>query len=120
MHLSCRQPNDGQFITPDEVLFDTLVGTNARPYYYNRISGEFRSLGDRAGVYGGVRATRLSRQLVFQYSSFTDPPELYRLNWDGTALSRLTWPMRSCASSAKRARIRLRSSWRTSRPAPVC
>jgi dipeptidyl aminopeptidase/acylaminoacyl peptidase len=83
--------NDGQFITPDEVLFDTLVGTNARPYYYNRISGEFRSLGDRAGVYAGVRATRLSRQLVFQYSSFTDPPELYRLNWDGTALSRLTW-----------------------------
>ena len=82
---------DGQFITPDEVLFDTLVGTNVRPYYYNRISGEFRSLGQRAGVYGNVTATRLSRQIVFQYSSFTDPPELYRLNWDGTALSRLTW-----------------------------
>ena len=28
---------------------------------------------------------------MFQYSSFTDPPELYRLNWDGSALSRLTW-----------------------------
>ena len=83
--------NSGEFISPDEVLFDTLIGTNARPYYYNRISGEFRSLGDRAGMYGGVRATRLSRQIVFQYSSFTDPPELYRLNWDGTALSRLTW-----------------------------
>ncbi|MEO7911334.1 MAG: prolyl oligopeptidase family serine peptidase, partial [Roseiflexaceae bacterium] len=82
---------DGQFITPDEVIFDTLVGTNVRPYYYNRITGEFRSLGNRAGAYGGVRATRLSRQIVFQYSSFTDPPELYRLNWDGTALSRLTW-----------------------------
>jgi dipeptidyl aminopeptidase/acylaminoacyl peptidase len=82
---------DGQFITPDEVLFDTLVGTNVRPYYYNRISGEFRGLGERAGVYGSVTATRLSRQIVFQYSSFTDPPELYRLNWDGTALSRLTW-----------------------------
>jgi len=82
---------NGQFITPDEVLFNTLVGTNVRPYYYNRITGEFRSLGDRAGVYGGVTATRLSRQIVFQYSSFTDPPELYRLNWDGTALSRLTW-----------------------------
>jgi dipeptidyl aminopeptidase/acylaminoacyl peptidase len=82
---------DGQFITPDEVIFDTLVGTNVRPYYYNRITGEFRSLGDRAGTYSGVNATRLSRQIVFQYSSFTDPPELYRLNWDGTALSRLTW-----------------------------
>jgi dipeptidyl aminopeptidase/acylaminoacyl peptidase len=83
--------NGGEFITPDEVLFDTLIGTNIRPYYYNRISGEFRPLGDRAGVYSGVRPTRLSRQIVFQYSSFTDPPELYRLNWDGTALSRLTW-----------------------------
>jgi dipeptidyl aminopeptidase/acylaminoacyl peptidase len=93
-HINAPQlaaANDGQFISPDEVLFDTLVGTNVRPYYYNRISGEFRSLSDRAGVYRGTRATRLSRQLVFQYTSFTDPPELYRLNWDGTALSRLTW-----------------------------
>jgi dipeptidyl aminopeptidase/acylaminoacyl peptidase len=93
-HISVPQlsaAGDGRFITPDEVIFDTLIGTNVRPYYYNRITGEFRSLGDRAGVYSGVRATRLSRQIVFQYSSFTDPPELYRLNWDGTALSRLTW-----------------------------
>jgi dipeptidyl aminopeptidase/acylaminoacyl peptidase len=93
-HISVPQlsaAGDGQFITPDEVIFDTLIGTNVRPYYYNRITGEFRSLGDRAGVYSGVRATRLSRQIVFQYSSFTDTPELYRLNWDGTALSRLTW-----------------------------
>jgi dipeptidyl aminopeptidase/acylaminoacyl peptidase len=93
-HINAPQlaaADDGQFISPDEVLFDTLVGTNLRPYYYNRISGEFRSLGDRPGMYGDVRATRLSRQLIFQYSSFTDPPDLYRLNWDGTALSRLTW-----------------------------
>jgi len=80
-----------QFITPDEVLFTTTVGTNVHPYYYNRITGEFRNLGERAGVYGNVQATRLSRQIVFQYSSFTNPPELYRLNWDGTALSQLSW-----------------------------
>ncbi|HJZ46073.1 MAG TPA: prolyl oligopeptidase family serine peptidase, partial [Roseiflexaceae bacterium] len=84
-------PAGGEFITPDEVIFTAVVGTNIRPYYYNRISGEFRSLGNRAGVYRDVLATRLSRQIVFQYSSFTDPPDLYRLNWDGTALSRLTW-----------------------------
>ncbi len=93
-HISAPQlaaARSAQFITPDEVIFNTLIGTNVRPYYYNRISGEFRSLGDRAGVYSGVHATRLSRQIVFQYSSFTDPPELYRLNWDGTSLSRLTW-----------------------------
>jgi dipeptidyl aminopeptidase/acylaminoacyl peptidase len=93
-HISAPQlaaANNARFISPDEVLFSTLVGTNVRPYYYNRISGEFRSLGDRAGVYGGVQPTRLSRQIVFKYTSFTDPPELYRLNWDGTALSRLTW-----------------------------
>jgi dipeptidyl aminopeptidase/acylaminoacyl peptidase len=93
-HIGASQlsgPTSGQFITPDEVIFTALVGTNVHPYYYNRISGEFRSLGDRAGVYGDVRATRLSRQIVFEYSSFTDPPDLYKLNWDGTALSRLTW-----------------------------
>jgi dipeptidyl aminopeptidase/acylaminoacyl peptidase len=81
----------GQFITPDEVIFTTIAGTNVHPYYYNRVTGEFRNLGDRAGVYSDVRATRLSRQIVFAYSSFTAPPELYRLNWDGTAFSQLTW-----------------------------
>jgi dipeptidyl aminopeptidase/acylaminoacyl peptidase len=80
-----------EFVSPDEVLFTTTIGTNVHPYYYNRISGEFRNLGDRAGMYGDLQATRLSRQLVFQYSSFTNPPELYRLNWDGTAFSQLTW-----------------------------
>jgi dipeptidyl aminopeptidase/acylaminoacyl peptidase len=80
-----------QFISPDEVLFTTPVGTNVHPYYYNRISGEFRNLGQRPGAYVDIQATRLSRQIVFQQSSFTNPPELYRLNWDGTALSQLSW-----------------------------
>ncbi|HEU5102005.1 MAG TPA: prolyl oligopeptidase family serine peptidase [Roseiflexaceae bacterium] len=81
----------GQFISPDEVLFTTTIGTNVHPYYYNRVSGEFRNLGDRAGTYSDLQATRLSRQIVFQYSSFTSPPEVYRLNWDGTAFSQLSW-----------------------------
>jgi dipeptidyl aminopeptidase/acylaminoacyl peptidase len=82
---------EGQFISPDEVLFTTTNSTNVQPYYYNRISGELRNLADRAGAYGDLRSTRLSRQIVFQYSSFTNPPELYRLNWDGTAFSQLSW-----------------------------
>jgi dipeptidyl aminopeptidase/acylaminoacyl peptidase len=81
----------GEFVTPDEVIFTALGGTNIHPYFYNRVTGEFRDLADRAGAYFDVVPTRLSRQVVFLYTSFTDPPDLYRLNWDGTALSRLTW-----------------------------
>jgi dipeptidyl aminopeptidase/acylaminoacyl peptidase len=82
---------EGQFITPDEVIFTALMGTNVHPYFYNRITGEFRDLADRAGTYYNIVPTHMSRQIVFWYSSFTHPPDLYRLNWDGTALSRLTW-----------------------------
>jgi dipeptidyl aminopeptidase/acylaminoacyl peptidase len=28
---------------------------------------------------------------VFTHTSFTEPPEMYRVNWDGSALYRLTW-----------------------------
>jgi dipeptidyl aminopeptidase/acylaminoacyl peptidase len=80
-----------QFVSPDEVLFTGIVGTEYHPYYYNRISGEFRDIAVPAGSYYGVQSTNQSHHLVFVHSSFTSPPDLYRLQWDGKALYRLSW-----------------------------
>ncbi len=85
------------FVTPGEVLFTTVYGLSMRVYYYNRVSGEFRQISDRAGFYGGsfmggqVAATRFSQKIVFSFSSFVNPPELYRIGWDGTALAALSY-----------------------------
>lgn len=79
------------FAAPDEVIFYSLVGTELHPYYYNRVSGEFRDIADRAGTYEQLVTTRQSRQLIYMHSAFTSPPDLYRMGWDGTAIARLTW-----------------------------
>jgi dipeptidyl aminopeptidase/acylaminoacyl peptidase len=83
--------NDAQFITPDEVIFTAAEGTNVHPFYYNRVSREFRRVADRGGTYQNVIATRLSRRIVFSYTSFTSPDDIYRQNWDGSAFARLSW-----------------------------
>jgi len=75
-----------QFVSPDEVIFNAPYGLSYRLYYYNRVSGEFRQLSIWDGTYYQVRASRLSRQLVFSFSSFQRPPDLYRISWEGTAL----------------------------------
>jgi dipeptidyl aminopeptidase/acylaminoacyl peptidase len=80
-----------QFVSPDEVIFNAPYGLSYRLYYYNRISGEFRQLSIWDGTYYQVRASRLSRQLIFNFSSFQHAYDLYRITWEGTALSRLTW-----------------------------
>lgn len=79
------------FVSPDEVIFRAMRGTERHPYYYNRVSGELRNLADRAGTYGAIVSTNRSRQILFVRQSFTDPPEIYRLGWDGKGLARLTW-----------------------------
>ncbi len=80
-----------EFISPDEIIFRAQKGTDRHPYYYNRVSGELRNLADRAGSYYNVFATNTSREIVFMFSSFTEPPEIYRLGWDGRGLTRVTW-----------------------------
>jgi dipeptidyl aminopeptidase/acylaminoacyl peptidase len=89
--VSAPFSSSGVFVSPDEVIFQSVVGNEAHPYYYNRVSGEFRDIADRAGSFTQLVATRQSRRLIFQHSSFTNPPDLYRAGWDGTGLSRLTW-----------------------------
>ena len=80
------------FVAPDEVIVRAVNGTNLGLYYYNRATGEFRRLPLPPGsVISDARATRTSRQVVFNFSSFVQVPELFRLNWDGTALTALTF-----------------------------
>jgi dipeptidyl aminopeptidase/acylaminoacyl peptidase len=90
--------NNALFVGPDEVIFTGLINTDVQPIYYNRATGEFRNLADRAGSFGYfvglplVAATnQAARQIVFAFSSFTEAPDLYRLNWDGSGFTRLTW-----------------------------
>ena len=82
---------DARFVSPDEVIIQTRYGTDGHPYYYNLRSGEFRNIADRAGAFYEVVSTNRSREIVFVYSSFTDPPDYYRMRWDGTAFARLSW-----------------------------
>jgi pimeloyl-ACP methyl ester carboxylesterase len=79
------------FVSPDEVIFAGVRGLSSRIYYYNRVSGEFREISNRDGFYSPVLPTRFSRQIVFGFSSFQHPPELYRIGWDGEALAALTY-----------------------------
>lgn len=81
----------GEMVSPDEVIFRGHEGTNRHVYYYNRGSGEFRNLADRAGSYYNVFPTNRTRQIVFAHTSFTNPYEIYRKGWDGKGLARLTW-----------------------------
>lgn len=79
------------FIGPDELLVNAIRGMSARFYYYNLTSGEFRALPIEDGTATVMRPTNHSRQLVFGFASFTQAPELMRINLDGQALYRLTF-----------------------------
>ncbi len=79
-----------EFVTPNEVLIETRYGTDGHPCYYNLSTGEFRDIGDRPGVYHNVTPTNHSREIAYVFSSYTDPPEFYRANWDGTGTTQLT------------------------------
>lgn len=80
-----------QFVTPDEIIFRGAVGGNRHPFYYNRVSGELRNLADQAGSYFNVAATHQSRRIVFTRTSYTEPPDIYSVGWDGSGLRRITW-----------------------------
>lgn len=82
---------DGQFVSPAEVIFTTFYGLSNRIYYYHLESGELREITDRDGSYSQVKATNNSRQVVFSHSSFLNPPDIYRIGWDGQAFSALTY-----------------------------
>jgi dienelactone hydrolase len=84
-----------RFVSPDEVLINAVEGLTAKLFYYNRVSGEFRQLplpdGSALGLRNNFVATNQTRQVIFPFSSFQQPPELFRINWDGTAFNQLTF-----------------------------
>lgn len=78
------------FVSPDEVIVDAVFGLSFQLFYFNRVSGEFRRISAPEGTYYQVRATRRSRQLIYNYSSFQNPYEVYRAGWDGGGRQALT------------------------------
>jgi len=80
-----------RWVSPDEVIMRTLGGLSARMYYYNRVSGEFRPIPLPEGSYYQFTSTNLSRRVVFNMSSWQQPLEMFRVDWDGQALAGLTW-----------------------------
>jgi dipeptidyl aminopeptidase/acylaminoacyl peptidase len=79
------------FAGPDELLVNAVRGMSGRAYYYNLTSGEFRQLPIEDGFTSFILPTHHSRQVVFGFSSFTEAPDLLRINLDGQALYRLTF-----------------------------
>ncbi len=79
------------FVSPAEVIFSTINGLSFQLYYYNRDTGEFSQMSNREGFYTQVTATRASRQLVYGFSSFQNPPELYRIGWQGDDMAQLSY-----------------------------
>lgn len=79
------------FVSPDELIIQSHYRLNEHPHYYNWRSGELRPIADRAGTFAHVTATNRSREIVFVYTSFTDPTDVYRMKWDGSAFARITW-----------------------------
>ena len=83
--------SSAMFISPNEVIVTSAYGLSMRLSYFNVESGEFRVLPTGEGTFGEqpvgfqVLATRQSRQLIYNQSSFQHPPEIYLLELDGSA-----------------------------------
>jgi dipeptidyl aminopeptidase/acylaminoacyl peptidase len=80
-----------RFVAPDEVIISVPRGMDYRLYYYNRATGIFRPFQMPPGSSLNFVASETTRQLIFVYSSYTQHPEIFRLNWDGSSLSALTY-----------------------------
>jgi dipeptidyl aminopeptidase/acylaminoacyl peptidase len=96
--------SDGRFVTPTEVLFRAFVGTNVHFYRYNLSADDLQRMADQAGSFGqySFQLTNASRQIVFDYSSYIQPPEIYRINLDGaglTPLSQINAPLQALSQT---------------------
>ena len=89
--VSAPVDNYGFFVTPDEVIFNVVDATDTKLVYYNRVSGELRELDKRPGTDVRVHIAYGARQVVFTHTSFSEPPDMFRVSWSGEALYRLTW-----------------------------
>ncbi len=88
--ISDRESSVG-FVSPDELIITGQDRLDQHAFYYNLRSGEFRRISDRPGTFAAVTPTNSSREIIFAYSSYTDPVDFHRMRWDGTAFTRITW-----------------------------
>jgi dipeptidyl aminopeptidase/acylaminoacyl peptidase len=79
-----------RMISNDEMIVQTVNRTDLTLYYLNRVSGEFRRLVTPPGTIVFFEPTNNTRQIVFIHSSFANPPEIFRINMDGSGFSQLT------------------------------
>lgn len=79
------------FVAPDEVITLAKRGTNHALFYHNKATGEFRKLPIPDGAVTNFVANERTRQIVFTFSSFLQVPEVFRINWDGSGLTQLTF-----------------------------
>ncbi|GAC1542195.1 MAG: prolyl oligopeptidase family serine peptidase [Herpetosiphon sp.] len=89
------------YASPDEILINVAFGTSFHIYYFNRRSGEFHAVTQNAGIIYQHMTTHLSRRVIFNTSSFGQPPELFRMQWEGTALYELTFANNDVKAASK-------------------
>lgn len=92
-----QAPFNVDYATPDELYFTAVSGLTERITYFNRASGEVRDITPTPGSFtdpiltvSAPIAVPALRQLVFIHSSFTQPYEIFRLNWEGGGLTQIT------------------------------
>ncbi len=92
-----QAPFSVEYATPDELYFTAVSGPTERITYFNRTSGEVRDITPTPGSFSDPILTASSliavpalRQLLFIHSSFTQPYEIFRLNWEGGGLTQIT------------------------------
>jgi dipeptidyl aminopeptidase/acylaminoacyl peptidase len=78
------------FISPDELLFSVVRGTDKPVFYYNRTTREFRRLPLPSGTVSDLQYSAASGKLSFVFTSFTQPPEFFTAGLDGANFSPLT------------------------------
>lgn len=84
-HFEDEGATNLEFLSSDELIFSALNGMNRQLYYYNIRSEEFRQLTHKPGSVGKewLMVVPNHRQVIFGYSSYTTPPELFRLSLNG-------------------------------------
>ncbi|HEY9889605.1 MAG TPA: prolyl oligopeptidase family serine peptidase, partial [Candidatus Obscuribacterales bacterium] len=78
----------GDFIDDDTLIFSAIVGTNRHFYTYEIGSGTLAGLPLPPGSVSpdSWEVTRDGQSLIYAFSSVTQPPELFTLPLDGSAL----------------------------------
>ncbi|NOK63243.1 MAG: S9 family peptidase [Chloroflexi bacterium AL-W] len=85
----------GKFVSPTTVLFAAGIGTNIWLYTYDLTTDELQVVSEEPGTFSPRFDTNAhiindGSAIVYTFSSFLSPTELYRSNIDGTEPQQLT------------------------------